>query len=339
MAKKANSISEKEIFASIKAGNYSPVYGLDGEEPYYIDKITDYIENNILKPEEKDFNLTTFYGRDANWSDVVSACRRFPMFAERQIVLLKEAQTMKDISKLEVYLASPTPTTIFVIAHKYKKFDGRTTLPKLIQKQGVYFTSDVIKEYNIKSWITNYLAEKKIGATPKVIDTLSVYLGTDLQKIINEIDKVLLNVPDAKELTEALIEKYIGISHDYNVFDLPTAIFNGDIDKTFRMLNYFNANPKEAPMVLVLGTLFNKFQQLYTYHFVANKSQGEIASAIKVPPFFVKDYQGYAARYNLAKTESAIHLIKEYNLKALGMKNTASPEGLLKELITRLYYL
>jgi DNA polymerase III subunit delta len=337
MAKKANSINEKDIVARIKAGNYAPVYGLDGEEPYFIDKITDFIENNILKPEEKDFNLTTFYGRDANWSDVVSACRRFPMFAEKQIVLLKEAQTMKDISKLEVYLAAPTPTTIFVIAHK--KFDGRTTLPKLIQKHGIYFTSDVIKEYQINAWITKYLAEKKIEASPKVIETLGVYLGTDLQKIINEIDKVLLNVPDARELTEALVEKYIGISHDYNVFDLPTAIFTADIEKTFRMLNYFVANPKEAPMVLVLGTLFTKFQQLYAYHFVANKSPGEIASAMKINPYFVKDYHAYANRFNLAKTESAIHILKEYNLKALGVRNTASPEGLLKELITRLFYL
>jgi DNA polymerase III subunit delta len=339
MAKSAKSVSEKDVLASIQSRNYAPVYGLDGEEPYYIDKITDYIENNVLTDVEKDFNLTVFYGKDANWSDVVSACRRFPMFAKRQVVILKEAQTMKDINMLDVYLTQPTPTTIFVIAHKYKKFDGRSTLAKSIQKHGIYFTSDVVKEYNIKAWMASYLSEKKITASPKVIDTLSIYLGTDLQKIINEIDKVLINVPNAKELTPDLVEKYIGISKDYNVFELPNAILHADIDKTFRMLNYFIANPKDAPMVLVLGTLFNALQKLYGYHFVANRQQGEIASALKVPPFFVKDYVQYAKRYNLQKTEEALLMMREYNLKAVGVENAASQESLLKELVTRLFYL
>jgi DNA polymerase III subunit delta len=340
MAKSTKTISEKDIIASIQARNYVPVYGLDGEEPYYIDKITDYIEHNILAPAEKDFNLTVFYGRDANWVDVVSACRRYPtMNADRQIVIVKEAQTMKDIGKLDVYLENPVPTTILVIAHKYKKFDGRTVLTKLIQKKGIYFTSDVIKEYNIKTWITNYLSEKKLKAAPAVVETLSVYLGTDLQKIINEIDKVLLNVPDAKELTADLVEKYIGISREYNVFELPNTILNADVEKTFRMLNYFIANPKDAPMVMVLGSLFNNFQKLYAYHFVANSSQGEIASALKISPYFVKDYIGFARRYNLQKTEMALLIIKDYNLKALGVENSASQEGLLKELIAKLFYL
>jgi DNA polymerase-3 subunit delta len=340
MAKSAKSISEKDIIGSIQARNYVPVYGLDGEEPYYIDKITDYIENNVLTPAEKDFNLTVFYGRDANWVDVVSACRRYPtMNADRQVVILKEAQTMKDIGRLDVYLENPVASTILVIAHKYKKFDGRSVLAKLIQKKGIYFTSDVIKEYNIKAWITNYLSEKKLKVSPAVVETLSVYLGTDLQKIINEIDKVLLNVPDVKELTADLVEKYIGISRDYNVFELPNTIMQADVEKTFRMLNYFMANPKDAPMVLVLGSLFNNFQKLYAYHFVANRQQAEIASALKISPFFVKDYASFSRRYNLQKTESALLIIKQYNLKALGVENTASQESLLKELVTKLFYL
>jgi DNA polymerase III subunit delta len=339
MAKASKSTSEKDIIASISSRNYAPVYGFDGEEPYYIDKLTDLIENNVLQPAEKDFNLSVFYGRDANWSDVVSACRRYPMFAERQVVILKEAQTMKDIGKLDVYLEQPTPTTIFVIANKYKKFDGRTAIPKLIQKHGMYFTSELVKDYKIKDWISSYLSEKKILASPKVVETLGIYLGTDLQKIINEIDKVLLNVPNANELTLELVEKYIGISRDYNVFDLPAAIMTADQDKTFRMLNNFVANIKDAPLVLVLGSLFNQFQKLYNYHFVARQDNNAIAIALKISPFFVKDYAVYARRFNLQKTEMALHMIKEFNLKAIGVNNAASQEGLLKELITRLYYL
>jgi DNA polymerase III subunit delta len=340
MAKSAKSaVSEKDVLASIQSRNYAPIYAFDGEEPYYIDKLTDYAESHILQPAEKDFNLTIFYGKDANWADVVSACRRFPMFAERQVVILKEAQTMKDLAKLEVYLEQPTPTTIFIIAHKYKKFDGRINFTKLIQKKGIYFTSEPVKEYNITKWIGSYLSEKNIKADAKVLETLAVYLGTDLQKIINEIDKVLINTPDAKELTAQLVEKYIGISREYNVFELPNAIFAADVEKTFRMVNYFTANPKDAPMPLVLGTLFNNFQKLYAYHFCANKSQAEIASALKISPFFVKDYAGYGRRFNLQKTEGALHMLAEYNLRAIGIKNTVSQEGLLQELVTKLFYL
>jgi DNA polymerase III subunit delta len=339
MAKKEAGISEQEIIKDIEKGNFAGIYGLHGEEPYYIDKISDLLEEKALQPHEKDFNLSIFYGKDANWSDVLSACRRYPMFAEKQLVILKEAQMMKDLDKLDVYLENPMPSTIFVIAHKYKAFDGRKATSKLIKKNGILFTSEVVKEYEIKNWISGYLSSKGISADAKVLDVLSTYLGTDLQKIINEIGKVLLNEPQLKNLTTTHIEKYIGISREYNVFELPNTLMKGDAENTFRMVNYFIANPKDSPMVLIVGSLFNNFQKLYNYHFVANKSQGEIAGALKISPYFVKDYQLFARKYPLQKTESALHLIKEYNLKSLGIDNTASQAGLVKELVTRLFYL
>ncbi len=339
MAKKKEGVSEKEIIASIEKGQYATLYALDGEEPYYIDKICDLLEQKVLTTAEKDFNLSIFYGKDAVWSEVVSACRRFPMFAEKQLVILKEAQAMRDLDKLEVYLDNPSETTIFVIAYKYKTLDKRKSFTKKIQQKGICFTSDPIKEYNIKDWISTYLSSKKLQADAKVLETLAVYLGTDLQKIINEIDKVLLNIPNATTLTSELVEKYIGISREYNVYELPNALLTLDIEATYRMVNYFAANPKDAPMVLVLGSFFAKFQQLYTYHFIKNKPQGEIAAAIKVNPYFVKDYATYARHFTLEKTEKALHLLKEFNLKSLGVNNTASEQSLLKEMVTKLLYL
>ncbi len=342
MAKKAASNSKQsytDVLESITQGNYATVYGLDGEEPYYTDLITNYIEHNILKPEERDFNLSIFYGKDAAWADVVSACRRYPMFADKQVVILKEAQQMKDLEKLLIYLEQPLQSTIFVIAHKYKKFDGRKALAKTIAKQGVLLTSDVLKEDQVKPWIQNLLKQKNIKASDIVLDTLVTYLGTDLQRIVNEIDKVLINAPNAKEITEDLVEKYIGISRDYNIFEWPDCIFKRDKDRTFRMLKYYLGNPKEAAMQLVIGTFFSKLQSLYVYHSIANKSDAEIASIIGMNPYAVKYTRANAAYYNYAKTEQALLMCKEYALKSVGIGSNSEVTSLLKEFIGRLYYL
>jgi DNA polymerase III subunit delta len=338
MAKKVNTHSASSIISDIRAGKYASVYGLHGEEPYYIDLISDVIEKEVLKEEEKDFNLTIMYGKDSTWADVVNACRRYPVFADKQVVLLKEAQTMKDISELQVYLENPLESTIFVIAHKYKKFDGRTAFPKTIDKKGILFSSDILREYEMPTWIRTHLSSKNIKANEQVINTLVAYLGTDLQRIVNEIDKVLINAPAANELTPELIEKYIGISRDYNLIEWPDVILKQDKERTFKMLQYYLANPKEAPMPLVIGSFFAVYTRYYKYYYAANAGDAELAKLLGMSPFFVKDIRAAARIHSLEKIENALLIIQEFAEKGVGMHTQADGTSLLKEMISRLYY-
>ncbi|GBL36204.1 uncharacterized protein YqeN [Filimonas sp.] len=325
-----------ELIKQIRSGNLKPVYAFDGEEPYYIDLLCDVFENDVLQPSEKDFNFTTFYGKDADWSAVVNECRSYPAFAQRRLVILKEAAQLKGLVELESYIQNPSPTTVFVIAHKYKKIDGRFGLVKAVKKKGVYLTFDKIKDYHLSDWILNYCTTKNIKIIPSNAELLGTYLGTDLQKIVNELEKVLINVGEHREITAELIEKYIGISKDYNVFQFPNAILERNVEKSYRIANYFIANPKEGPMVLVTSMLYGQFSKLYQYHYAASKPDNEIASVLKIKPFFVKDYQKAAKFYNLTQTIEAIEIIHQYNLHAVGINTATNDLTLLKELTAKL---
>lgn len=325
-----------DIVKDIKNKTFKPIYTFDGEEPYYIDLLVDMFENKVLEPHEKDFNQTVFYGKDVVWSDVVNECRSYPSFAERRMVIIKEAGQMKDFAKLESYFENPSASTILVIAYKYKKLDGRSKSTTFLKKKGVYATSEKLRDYQISPWILTYCKDNKIKINAANAELLATYLGTDLQKIANELEKVSINIKEGEEITEELIERYIGISKDYNIFQYPTALFERDAEKSFKIANYFMANPKENPMVVVTATLYGQFAKLYQYHYTSHLQQAEIASLLKIGTFFIKDYANAAKRYNLTQTINAIHIIREYNLNAVGVNVARNNIDLLKEMTAKI---
>jgi DNA polymerase-3 subunit delta len=325
-----------ELIKQIKKGELKTVYAFDGEEPYYIDLLCDAFEQDVLQAHEKDFNLTIFYGRDSDWSAVANECRSYPAFSQRRLVILKEAAQLKDFNMLDGYIQNPLASTVFVIAHKYKKIDGRSSILRSIKKHGVHLTFDKVRDYNLSDWILNYCTTKNIKITLANAELLGTYLGTDLQKIVNELDKVLINVEEGREITAELIEKYIGISKEYNVFAYPMAIFERNAEKSYRIANYFIANPKEGPMILVTSMLYGQFSKLYQYHYAKAMPAKDIASNLKIGQFFIKDYQKAAQFFNLSQTISAIEILHEYNLQAIGMNVAHNDNRLLKELTSKL---
>lgn len=326
----------KQIVDSIKNKQLAPVYVLDGEEPYYLDKLMDLFEHNVLSLSEKEFNLTVLYGRDTRWPDVVNACRRFPMFAERQLVLLKDAAAMPEFGELAGYFEKPSPTTIFVVEYRNKKLDGKTKLAKYIKDHTVYFNSEKVKEEAMPAWIKRFGVELGFEVHDREADMLTMYLGNNLQKIANEIEKIRINVPEEKTLSSALIQKHIGISRDYNVFDFPEAFSSGNKEKLYRMLAYFMTNTKAAPMVLITASLYTHFSQLYKANHAARLPEKEWAGAIGVSPYFVKNVMSKTRRWPLHKVEACLLTIAEYNARSVGIDSTASDTELLKELIGKL---
>lgn len=325
----------RKIHQSIQLKQLAPVYLVDGEEPYYIDMITSWFENEILSPAEKDFNLMVLYGKDVDWPDVVNTCRRFPMFAERQVVILKDAAGMlpKSFGELAGYLENPSPTTVFLIEHRFKKADGRGKIVKYAKEKGFYFTSDKIKDEHVPQWIQSLGEEIGVRVGERESQMLATYLGNDLQKIANEIEKIRINVPNEKALTAELIQKYIGISREYNVFEFPETLTNGEYEKMYRMMAYFIANPKAAPIPLLVGTFYTHFNRLYQANFVRGKSDKEVASALGMAPYFVKKLMAVVQHWPLHRVERCMMLLSKYNTMAVGIKSDADDEELLKEMV------
>lgn len=326
----------KKLFQSLKAGQYAPVYLVDGEEPFYLDMITEYFEEKILQPEERDFNLMVLYGKDAEWADVVNACRRFPMFAERQVVILKDAAQLKGFNELAGYLENPAPTTIFLIEHRFKKADGRSKVVKFAKEKGFYFTSEKIRDEQVPNWIQVYGREIGFEVGEREAQVLATHLGSDLQKIVNEIEKVRINVPEEKQLTLQLIQKYIGVSREYNVFEFPETLTNGDKDKLYRMLSYFIANPKSAPMPLLIGSFYSHFNRLYMAHFLADKPDKEVAATLGTYPGRAREIMAAAHRWPLHKLEYCMLLLGKYSTMAVGIDSNTSDTELLKEMIGKM---
>ncbi len=326
----------KKLFQTLQAKQFAPVYLIDGEETYYLDLITQYFEEKILQPAERDFNLMVLYGKDVEWADVVNSCRRFPMFAERQVVILKDAAQLKNFNELAGYLENPAPTTVFLIEHRFKKADGRSKVVKYAKEKGFYFTSDKIRDEQIPNWIQNYGTEIGFHIGEREAQILATYLGNDLQKIVNEIDKVKINIPGEKELTAVLIQKYIGISREYNIFEFPEALTSGDKDKLFRMLSYFISNPKSSPMPLVIGSFYNHFNRLYQANFLRGKSEKEISAALGTYPSKVREIMAVAQNWPLAKVEYCMMLLGKYSTNAVGIESNVDDRELLKEMIGKM---
>ncbi len=327
----------KNIVNDIKNGNIKPIYFLMGEEPYYIDKITEYIDKNVLQEEEKGFNQMVLYGRDVSIDDIVSNAKRYPMMAEHQVVIVKEAQELsRTIEKLVAYAENPQPTTVLVMCYKYKKIDKRKKLYKAVAKSGVIFESKRLYENQVGNWINQVLKSSKYSIEPKASQMLVEFLGTDLGKINNELDKLKLILPAGTQISADAIEKNIGISKDFNNFELRKAIGTKDIVKAHRIINYFAQNPKDNPLVVTISLLYAYFSQVLQYHGLADKSKNNVAKALKINPFFVGDYTIAAKNYPMKKVSQIIALLREADVKSKGVGATNLPAGdLLKELLVK----
>ncbi len=330
-------MSAEKIIGDLRKRNYKPVYWLEGEEDYYIDLVMDYAEHKILSEGEAGFNLSVFYGKDANWSDVVNACRRYPMFAEKQVVLLKEAQQMRDIDKLEPYIENPLASTIFVVSYKEKTLDKRTKLYKTIKKDGEVFTSEKIRDYKMGEWVKDYIQQKGFEMTPKAIALLVEFVGNELSRIVNEIEKVTVNLGPGKTITEDEIEKYVGISKEYNAFELQNALATKDMSKAIKIIQYYESNPKAAPIQLVLPSLYNFFSKLYSVCGMADKSENGIKSLFYNNPYAAKEALASLRLYGYDGVEKALLLLHEYNLKSVGINSAGAGDGsLLKEMVVKM---
>jgi len=334
-------VTYEEIISDLKNRIFKPVYFLAGEEPYYIDLITEYIQEKVLPESEKAFNQIILYGDDTNIAAIIDTARRFPMMASHQVLIIKEAQSLKKLEDLIIYLEKPLLSTILVFSYKYNTIDKRTKLYKTLETHGVYFESPRVRDYLIPTWIERYLMVKGIKTDLSASAMLTEYLGTDLHKIVNELDKLIITLPAGKPfITTALIEKNIGISKDYNNFELQKAIGEKNILKANMIVHYFADNPKDNPITLTIASLFGFFSKLLTFHYLTDKSKNNVAAVLKVNPFFVREYENSALKYNVPKTMQIISLLRTYDMKSKGFGDGGTEPGdLLKELIFRILHL
>jgi DNA polymerase-3 subunit delta len=330
-------MSAEKIIGDWKKKLFKPVYWLEGEEDYYIDLLMNYAEHKILPESEAGFNRSVFYGKDANWSDVVNACMRYPMFAEKQVVLLKEAQQMKDLEKLENYIKNPLASTIFIISHKEKTINKTTKLGKFIKKECELFTSEKIRDYKLVEWVADYLKSQNFTMSSKAIQLLTEHLGSDLSRIVNELEKLTLNLGDRKNITEDDIEKFVGISKEYNAFELQAAMSKKDLVKAIQIIQYFESNPKAAPIQLVLPALYGFFSKLYIIFGMADKSEAALRPLFYNNPYAVKEAMATAKMYGYEGVERSLLLLHEYNLKSVGVNSTGTSDAsLLKEMVVKM---
>ena len=310
-----------------------------GEEAYYIDKISNYIENSILDEAEKGFNQMVLYGRDISIDDIVSNAKRYPMMADRQVVIVKEAQDLsRTIEKLVDYVNNPQPTTVLVINYKYKKIDKRKGLYKALNKIEAVFESKKLYDNQVPDWIRRVLAGQGYTITPKASQMLVEFLGTDLSKIENELNKLKIVLPKESQITPEAIEENIGISKDYNNFELRKAVGERNMTKAFKIVKYFGDNPKDNPMVVTVSLLFNFFSQLLQYHGLNDKSPRSVASALKINPYFVNEYTSAARNYPMKNVSRAVALLRQFDVKGKGVGANATPQGdLLKELLVKIF--
>ena len=334
-------MSVNAIVSDIKKGAIKPIYFLMGEEPYYIDKIADFIENNVLTEAERGFNQMTIYGRDATIDDIVSNAKRFPMMAEKQVIIVKEAQELsRTIENLAAYVANPQPTTVLVICYKYKKLDARKKLTKLIKSKGyVLFESKKLYENQVSDWIRKVLAGKKYNIEPKAVQMLVEFLGTDLSKIANEIDKLTIVLSKETVISPEDIERNIGISKDFNNFELRKAIGSKQIVKANQIINYFKQNSKSNPIVVTISLLNDLFTKLLLFHGLKDKSQANVARKLSVSPYFVNEYFDAARNYPMRKVSQIISMLHEADMKSKGVgASLLAKDDILKELLFKIMH-
>ena len=329
----------EEIISNLQKKIYHPIYFLMGEESYFIDKISDYIAEHVLTDAEKGFNQTVLYGKDLEPHVIISHARRFPMMANHQVIIVREAQNIKKIEDLEPYVKNPLNSTILVINYKYKTVDKRKTFSKLLDQKGILFESKKIYDNQLPAWISSYLKIQNYSIVPQASAMLAEYLGADLSKVANELDKLIISLPAGTQITPDHIEKNIGISKEFNVFELQNALGERDLLKANRIINYFGANSSSNPVPMTISSLFSYFSKLLNYHFLEDKSQNNVAAALQVHPFFVKTYVSAAKNYSIKKLVEIVSILREYDMKTKGWGNvSASPADLQREMIYRILH-
>ncbi len=329
----------EEIISNLQKKIYHPIYFLMGEETYFIDKISDYIADNVLNEAEKGFNQTVLYGKDLEPHVIISHARRFPMMANHQVIIVREAQNIKKIEDLEPYVKNPLNSTILVINYKYKTVDKRKTFSKLLDQKGVLFESKKIYDNQLPAWISSYLKAENYTITPQAAAMMAEYLGADLSKVANELDKLIISLPQGTQITPDHVEKNIGISKEFNVFELQNALGERDLLKANRIINYFGANPSSNPIPVTISSLFSYFSKLLNYHFLEDKSQNNVASVLQVHPFFVKNYVSAAKNYSIKKLVEIVSILRDYDMKSKGWGNVStSPADLQREMIYRILH-
>jgi DNA polymerase III subunit delta len=330
-------MTPEKIIGELKKGSFKPVYWLEGDEDYFIDQVIQYAENNILSEGEAGFNLTIFYGRDTAWPDVINACRRYPMFAEKQVVIIKEAQDLKGIEKLEGYVEKPLPSTLLFVGYKNKKVDGRTKLAKLLKEKAVLMSTKKMYDSALPEWTSELIKSKGYTITKKALFLLIDHIGNDLSRLSNEVDKLALNLKDRKQISEDDIETFVGVSKEFNVFELQQAIAQRDLYKAIRIVQYFGSNPKAAPLQLVFPSLYNFFSKVQVVYSVPSKDEKTVASAIGVNAWFVKDYLSTSTKFSYQEIEKILLLLYEYNLRNLGVNDAGTEDAeLLKEMVVKM---
>ena len=329
----------KEIISSIANKDLQPVYFLMGDEPYYIDKLADLFSKNILSAEEQEFNQVVLYGKDIETAQIIAEAKQFPFGSEKRVVIIREAQHLKDIDLLDSYLDNVQPSTLLVICYKGKSVDKRKKFGKTLAKKCVVFESKKLYDNKIPAWINTYVTENGFKIDNSATAVLAEYIGADLSKITNELDKLMLVVKKEEQITTKLIEYHIGISKDYNVFELQNALGKKQVVKANRIINHFAANTKNHNIVPVMSALFSYFQKIMVYHFLEDKSPKFAASVLKVNPFFVSQYKTAAQNYSKRQLFYIFEHLKDYDLKSKGVNNkSTSHEGLLKELIFKILH-
>ncbi len=346
----------EEIIGNLQKKIYHPIYFLMGEESYFIDKISDYITEHVLTEAEKGFNQTILYGKDLEPSTIIGHARRFPMMANYQVIIVREAQNIKDLvtketkakkekadekGKLpfEQYLENPLKSTILVICYKYKTIDKRTNIAKQLDKTAVLFESKKIYDNQLPAWISSYLKSQHYTISPQAAAMIAEYLGADLSKVTNELDKLIISLPAGTQITPEHIEKNIGISKEFNVFELQNALGERDLLRANRIINYFGANPSSNPFPVIISSLFSYFSKLLNYHFLEDKSQNNVASVLGVHPFFVKSYVLAGKNYNIKKLVEIVAILREYDMKSKGWDNvSATASDLQREMIYRILH-
>lgn len=331
------------ILKNIKNKELLPIYFFHGEEPYFMDVATKSFENDVLEEDEKAFNQTVVYGKDTTFSDVLSLARQFPMMGDKQVIILKEAQeirmTEKESEALKFYAENPVESTLLVIAHKYKKIDARKSFAKTLSKNKMLFLSDKIKDYDVAKWITSEMASLQLKSKPHIPTLLSEYLGTDLSRISNELQKLKMILKDGEIIDEKMIETHIGISKDFNVFELIKALGKKDSTQSFKIAHYLGKSSKQTPFVMMIGNLYNFFSNLVVFHTMKGESPQNQASAMGINPYFIKDFAEAARFYNLKHCTRIISILREMDLKSKGLGAVNMNESeLLKEMVYKILH-
>jgi DNA polymerase-3 subunit delta len=330
----------EQILDNLKKKIYHPVYFLSGEEPYFIDLISDYIEANVLPPEQKGFNQSVFYGKDTDIMTVLETCRRYPMMADHQVIIVKEAQAWKDLSPLARYLKAPSKTTILVIGYKNKLPDKLPAAIAEIGKSSIYLDTKKLRDYQVSGWIEKYLKNKGYSITPQASQMMTDFLGNDLSKIVNELKKLFIVLDPGAKITPDDIEKNIGFSKEFNLWELGDALGVRDVLKANRIIAHFGSSQGAVTFPALTGFLFNYFVKLFEFHFMPDKSEKAVANAWKIHPFIAKSYVEAAKRYSKTRLFEIIGIIREYDMKSKGLGSApgVSPGDLMKEMVYKILH-